>query len=317
MRFAACRYPGTAVHDKRKHVTDEFQSMKMTAILFILWAQAQAATLSGPPLDRDHQLAVQNTPLLSVSLGMDRDVYFPGEAARLSISVRNPTEDPLLVLEPFTVATGCIEILKKAATATYEPVGADSMCDNIEAQNYTPVTTFSGFEERERTSWSFEARFDLYMPLVDSGGVPAEPGEYAALYTYRARKALFRVVAPTLDASTILRLADSTWMNPISEKDEPLARYIRAFAVRWNNESFVCAGVFARSYARPFRTRQGDVFQSSAAEPASPYRRLATSGMAVTAISATSGEEETIKIVYTTSDGVKHTLEVERKDGHW
>ncbi len=50
----------------------------------------------------------QNTQQLQVQVALDRSTYFPGEAAKVTATVTNPTGGQLQVMQPFVTATGCL-----------------------------------------------------------------------------------------------------------------------------------------------------------------------------------------------------------------
>jgi len=54
-----------------------------------------------------------NKVKLAVSLSLDREVYFPGEDAQVTIRIVNPTSQIMEVPEPFNPLTGELSIMHK------------------------------------------------------------------------------------------------------------------------------------------------------------------------------------------------------------
>jgi hypothetical protein len=52
----------------------------------------------------------RNTMQLKVELRLDREVYFAGEMAELTVTVTNPTSSALLVEKPLAVGSGDVEL---------------------------------------------------------------------------------------------------------------------------------------------------------------------------------------------------------------
>src|SRR5258708_6519212 len=84
---------------------------------FIVAAMAAAlvCATAGPQTgssDRQSEIA-KNSAKLAVTVKLDRDVYFPGEDAQITVRVVNPTPEILEVPTPFDVRTGGLNLMER------------------------------------------------------------------------------------------------------------------------------------------------------------------------------------------------------------
>ena len=204
------------------------------ASLLIVTAVLPAATVA----------PAENTKQLQGAIGADRDTYFPGEAAIFTVTLRNPGQAALEVPEPLSGDNGCFALRKRDQRGALVPVVARPICPNGSAESNAPAITTLGSGEQRKGSVSADV---LTHGLSVSGGGPASPtlnapGSYQLEYLYYNLHSTvaFQVVPAHLDASAVTRLRDISYKDPDSGKPVHLTTYVRAFALRWKNQTYIC-----------------------------------------------------------------------------
>jgi hypothetical protein len=278
-------------------------------------ALAIALVIGGGAIVANGQVTVHdlitNTMKLDVRVTLDRATYFPGERASIGLSVRNPTSAPLLVLQPFTASTGLINLGKKSG-ADYEIVGES----NHRLLPRVPPTTVlePGQELTANLDSAVPSVFGLGLPVMGSLGAPSRAGEYALAYTYSGYAlGLFTVVAPMLEASTVIRVPDEPYTNSVTHQTKQLLRYMHVFALRWDHVSYLCATIRPNSIDPPSsRDPDTEVFDSGAVVP---YKRLpgATSALPIISVTGTADTNGNLNVVWRDSGGTDHNLYIPKQ----
>ena len=157
----------------------------------------------------------RNVDKLESKMTLDQEEYLPGENARVTVTLRNPTSVPLQIPEPFHQQTGGCEVFMKQPAATggpdryagQQPVKAAT--DHV-FWNVPTITLAPGQEitqtvsPRDRTAW----RGDLY--------IPDRPGDWEVTYGYDHRiHADFKIVR-----ATKVWAVSAVHLPPAEEKDE-------------------------------------------------------------------------------------------------
>jgi hypothetical protein len=162
----------------------------------------------------DSRLA-KNHSKLKVTLKLDREEYFPGEIAELTITIQNPTSEKLQVRKPFTPETGTLDLLEKnnimakAYGLEYGPIGAGPYVIEVAGTVKPPEPTV-----RMKPGVTFVRRFHSYdrgicdvsdCKAILAGSAPPRAGEFRL--TYWGGHVDFRVVMPVFEGMTSASLS--------------------------------------------------------------------------------------------------------------
>jgi hypothetical protein len=197
-------------------------------LILALAASAGAATL--PP--------GESSKSLQTTVAADRETYFTGEAAVFTVTVRNTRPTAVEVPEPLAGGNGCFALKKRDERGSLAPVVAHPICPTRSAGDETPATTVLNSGEQRQSSVSADA---LTFGLNDASALNT-PGHYQLEYLYNNTRSTvgFQVVAPHLDAGAVTKLRDVSYTDPDSGKAVHLSAYLHAFALRWNDQSYIC-----------------------------------------------------------------------------
>jgi len=239
----------------------------------------------------------ENTAKMKVTISMDRDVYFQGELYSANIEVMNPTNQSLLVEEPFRGQ--CLSIVRKEGDKTI-PVtsrpGDESVCSEMPE----PVIALGPGERRSSVLGPFGYNDSGGWPQLTGGnGMGFEPGDYVLFYGYGAgAKAEFKIVTPRLEADALARVKDEMFSDRPDQQDpHPLPAYIQVLALRWHDQSYIC--VSQSQVNNLWRPKQGE---PSILGPGN-FKRVATSQEPIVELSATADPEENLRIEWKTASG--------------
>jgi hypothetical protein len=244
---------------------------------------------------------LDNAQLLTVSFTLDRSDYLPDEAAVIVLKIKNPTANPLTVVDP-------------VYSFNLLSVQPDGMLKNLLVNDHeltlvsnVPETTFQPGEERVVQLNSFKAtsRGQSYSPIP--GGIPQEPGLYQLEYNYGpGAKVQFRVVQASLGQQSFVRLP--TIQDPDSPSDT-LQQFRWAFELKEGNVSHICLSRITAAitgdnpdWSMPLQTVNGwpDIKE--------PYKRIADTTAGVASIQLTTnvpGDQFTVN--WTDSGGNQHS----------
>jgi hypothetical protein len=210
-------------------------SLRSTLTVMSMATMLAPAGIGQQPQDAYEEHVAQlldNAQLLTVSFSLDQTDYLPSEAAVIVLKIKNPTANPLTVIEPlYTFNMLSVQPngkFKDLLGNDHEP----TLVSNI------PETTFRPGEERVVHLNSFKAtsRGQTYAPMPI--GVPQQPGLYQLEYNYGpGAKVQFRVVQASLGQQSFVRLP------PIQDPDsrsDTLQQFRWVFELKEGNVSHIC-----------------------------------------------------------------------------
>ena len=279
----------------------------MKSLSHLLTVAFSALAASGALHAQSAEVLMSNTLQLKTSLSLDRTVYFPGEAALVTITVQNPTAGPLAALAPFSIATGCLDLVQLSRNAP-ALMSAERICSFRPVDSDTPTTIFAAGEQRQRNFNSYDPMFETGMYVLgDYEAVPRGPGDYWLRYDFaNGAEAAFRVVVPHVDAAAFARVPDGSYVDPITGATVPTEEYMHAFALRWNNQSFLCVTQSSTSMARIVAADPNGNFDPGGSP--SEYFRVATSQNPVASISLTSDASGNLTLQWRDTLGTQQSM---------
>jgi hypothetical protein len=255
--------------------------------------------LAGPGSAQANNPTTDNIGRLQSAVTLDRATYFPGEETVLTLTARNPQPTPLEVPEPFAATTGCFDLSKLTSTGSFVPLSSRPVCPFRAIEPASARTVFGPGEERRAT-----ATGDTLWPSADSAPSGAAAGYYQVTYHNSTASAVFRVVAPRLEAATAVRLRDIAYDDPATGRAIRLTAYLHVFSVRWNNQSYLCVTRSPSLQDKAIVTDAGgNVIGVNV-----PYRRLAVLANPIVSIKATANLEDNLAITWTDSTGAARTV---------
>jgi hypothetical protein len=257
-----------------------------------------SALLTGAGSAQANNPTTDDTGRLQNAVTLDRATYFPGEAAVLTFTARNPQRTPLEVAEPFAATTGCFELSKLAGAGWFVPLSGP-VCPFRVIEPSSARTVFGPGEERRATA----SGSSLWSNL-DSTASGAATGYYQVTYHNSTASAVFRVVAPRLEVATPVRLRDIAYDDPATGRATRLTAYLHVFSVRWYNQSFLCVAQSPSLQDKAIVTdHSGNVVAVNV-----PYRRVAVLPNPIASIKATANLDDNLAITWTDSTGASRTV---------
>jgi hypothetical protein len=242
--------------------------------------------------------STDNNGRLQNAISLDRATYFPGEDAVLTLTARNSQRTRLEVPEPFGSTTGCFDLSKLAPAGSFVPLSARPVCPFRAIESSTAKAVFEPGEERRAT-----VAGDALWHGAESAPSSAASGYYQVAYHNSNASAVFRVVAPHLEAATAVRLRDIEYTDQATGHVRRLTAYMHVFSVRWNNQSYLCVAQSPSLQDKAIVTDgSGNVVSVNV-----PYRRLATVPDPVTSIKATANVDNNLAITWVDSTGAART----------
>jgi len=265
----------------------------------ILLAAICTTLLAGTGSAQVNDPTTENTGQLQSSISLDRTTYFPGEEAVVTLTARNPQRTPVEVPAPFATATGCFDLSKLASTGSFVPASLRPTCPFRLIEPASTKTLFEPGEERRVTVTG-----DTLWQNTDSAASRAGTGYYQVTYRNSTAAAVFRIVAPRLEAATAVRLHDIAYDDPANGRAVRRPAYLHVFSVRWNNQSFLCV---AQSPSLRDRAIVADA-NGNVTSVNVPYRRLTVSANPIASIKATANLEDNLAITWVDSTGAVQTV---------
>lgn len=263
----------------------------------------QATPQATQPQSLSYILGVhQNTKQLRVELKLDREVYFPGEMAELTVTITNPTSRALLVEEPLSVGSGDIGLVVQRADH-FEAV-AQKTRDGfiIVGTGATEPTVHTVLmqpgEQRQRTIRTDDAMFDddEIMDLTIDGFLPLEAGHYVFGYGYGSGASVaFDIVQPV-----VLRAVQpsSSQAPATGSPSEPSAKPWGGplGELEWDGKRYLVASL------RPASLRR------SPNGPLAPFVRLDTLEGQMPTVEYIDGADGSITFIWEGADGIRKRL---------
>ena len=180
----------------------------MRSLPLILMALSGAVTIAQNQRIARSALEI-NTFKMVVSLQMDRAVYFPGEDANIEITVHNPTNEVLVIAEPFRTSPLVLVQLSSLVeeidwnTPGIRPTGFVSHPPR--AVDAVPFSIQPGATLRQRKKIYSKDCFE--SPWMVPCFTPVDAGTYGWVYNYgRGARAKYTVAIPELVEFTETRL---------------------------------------------------------------------------------------------------------------
>lgn len=261
-------------------------------------AAIYSALLTGAGSAQANNPTTEDTGRLQNAVTLDRATYFPGEAAVLTLTARNPQRTPLEVAEPFAATTGCVELSKLAGGGSFVPLSGP-VCPFRAIEPSSARTVFGPGEERRATA----SGSSLWSNL-DSAASGAATGYYQVTFHNSTASAVFRIVAPRLEVATPVRLRDIAYDDPATGRTILLTAYLHVFSVRWYNQSVLCVAQSPSLQDKAIVTdAAGNVVAVNV-----PYRRVAVLPNPIASIKATANLDDNLAITWTDSTGASRTV---------
>jgi len=166
------------------------------------------------------------------------------------------------------------------------------------------TTVLAGGEERQATLSSDTLLSALPWARNAGQNVLNRPGYYQVEYIDQTPRpsAVFRVVSPHLDAAAVIKLSDVSFVEPGNGQRVYVAAYRHVFALRWNDQTFICVSESPDSREQAISAdSHGDYTGGDF-----PYVRIAASPNPVTSISATADQDGNLKIEWQDSKSRRH-----------
>jgi hypothetical protein len=263
--------------------------------IFVLAFGTVAVPLSAQPPPTPHQRQVfDNVDKVESSISLDKAEYLPGEIARITVTIRNPTASALEIPAPFKV--GRCEILPLIPTRP-ELVGhfggvahalTTHVSWNVPTLVLAPGQVVTKTETTlEHTAWK-------------NAEVPMDPGEWWVGYSYDHRMgALFRVVEPL----------KATAITSVRLPPEEITDYQTQKRVMHSGSVILLAVEVA---PRDYRLVRAAMFEdiSHQLNPSNPagflrqlygYETVGTSDEEVTSLKASMGNDDTVDVTAVTA----------------
>jgi len=268
----------------------------LTWINSLIWLAGSIAVLQA----QDLETLRDNTQQLQVTMTMDHREYFPAETGVITVLVVNPTSAPLQVIAPFY--TECFNVLVPNPDGSFKEFGAD-MCPSWDNISTSPTTIFAPGERRQYVLRTYDSSFAIQVSPLGTPTVPRSPGSYVLHNAYNAAAAAFAVVAPHLDTAAVIRVKDQPNPDPEPGDTSVMRRYVDVFAVRWNDQSYLCVSQSLTNSDPVIADVNGNVHTGSMP---GPYKRIATSANPITSITGTADDADNLTITWTDSTGAQH-----------
>jgi hypothetical protein len=313
-----------------------YEDLKMnkynTALVgLLLWSfvggltvRSQTVKRQDPVWQQLHDLSVSKSKL-EVTTKLDRDIYFPGEDAQVTIVVANPTAQILEVPTPFDLQTGFVHLyVRGTGSLQNDWVETGSLVSGhgiveVGKPVVPPTTWISPVQPLTRTFWLSEAGCNHHIvPYVGPCQLEETEGEFRLWYTYGANAyATFRVVWPQFEhwAEAVLAKRyqyEEVLPNKVKTGNiRTLPRRVRAMVLGYQGNHFVAV-------SNDVVTAGSHIWQDSSGKLVAAmnrqfgiYRRIATSTIPITSLQVTADNAENVTINYTDQSGRQFTLNLD------
>lgn len=265
-----------------------------------------------------------NQKKLDISLTLDRDVYFPGEDAQVTIRIQNPTSQALEIPEPFNTLTGCVGIKRpRPGSNQSEWVYAWSNCGGgsvgIGDLPVPPTVWISPNQPIQRTFWLSD--LGCVKPgtsFVGACHLNEAEGAYRVVYDYDIRAfAVYRIVWPDFEIAARVKLEKPGQMQDVANANQraktlTFLRYSRLAAVGSQGTHYIIASRHDGIGAPPEVDRSGK-FTDLMSRGFSPYRRIGASSARIVSLAAVADSAENLTVTYADQSGRGGKLKLNSK----
>jgi hypothetical protein len=261
---------------------------------------------------------------------MDREEYFLGEEAHLSIKVRNPTNEVLLIKEPF--GAGYVTVQKRTPEGYWTDIRPD------EGHPEPTVSTIPispgqelvrGFPSEPDCPYGEATDREIAVPdgnvVVVKGNLfafcklPDFPGEYRLNFVYSGAASVeFRIVAPSIVLWRSAKLAHPLIMHHTSPEGNDVrsptlhARYLSLAVLQHGDRFTLIASRYGQhqpiSEIIMRNLRAGAPITRAGAHQFAPFVRLAESDAEIVNVEVTADEQERATVLNRTRAGEARTI---------
>lgn len=249
---------------------------------------------------------IDNYAELTGTIQMNRTVYFIGEEATLTITVRNPTTSALLIAKPFHSATGTVRLHRQLPDGTWDPMSPDE--GQLKIDETTPTVTLNAGDQQQITisSHTSTPEFgDSALPFP-GGSTPTQPGNYRVTYTIGASSAQFQVVEPLFEFGTRITLREQEVLER-GGKTIQRAQYLDVFAVRWEQTSYIWVAEPTPT-STPRYPQPGQPVTYSRITGIDGWRRVFSSPTPVSQLQVSEDGQGNFTIIYTLTNNQQGTI---------
>ncbi len=275
--------------------------MTKLAALFSFLCAALAGCCFG---QRPSTLAF-DTSNMKVTIAMDREVYFPGEVAQITLTVTNPTKKRVRSLRPFLSSTTCLVQGLKGGP----PPRLEGECASVPLDR-SNTTAFGPGESKQIVLKSYDQFTEIRSSAMLGSSVVTHPGSYVLVFRYGASTSEVEYsIAPTiLDADEVVRLRDGL-QHFGALPPRPFPDYAHVLALRSDGVTYICVQQQTVSNSKRVVSvatiPENLDFDDSHVNirSATPFKRIATSDAAIVKLSATAEAQENLTIEWTDANG--------------
>ena len=279
--------------------------MKRTILLLLshLSANGQELTFIPPPGLAPPPPALEgvvgNSKKLVVTMWLDRDTYFVGEALRLSMKAVNPTAQIMEVFDPFECFCSLIEMV--GGRGGFAPLEPHSRMEF--GPGWSGPTVWLGPNQELHYASQSREKFREFQPQARG------PGDYRLhLEAWAPANADYTVVRPVTE-----HLASAE----ISEGEAPLQqgskatyryrRYVYAAILRWQSERFL-AVTDESTTIPPLELAAFEAETGEKAALAGPFIRVRQITEPIAELQATANREDTVELRWRSASGTWSNL---------
>jgi hypothetical protein len=290
--------------------------VKLPAIVALVgYAGAQTLSVADQAaITRSHELRA-NRANLAVSLTLDRDVYFPGEDAQVTIRIVNPTSQMMEVPEPFNPLTGFLSVMHRGG-----PLDPVWVPDQVRTENWVgippppPAVWISPGQSIEKTFWLSDPAFPKNgTSFVESRDVHEREGLFRVSYSYDDRAfAQYQVVWPQFEQWTRVKFQRPGQVRDPAKPSGPtvaVSRWAWFAAVGYQGSHIIIAGR-GQHTGGPLEPDPSGKFTGYMSRGFSPFRRIATSPVPIRSLQGVADNTENITLSYTDQTGRRFTLKL-------
>jgi hypothetical protein len=239
---------------------------------------------------------------VKLELTLDRREYLAGEAPRVTIAAFNPTQDSLLVLNPFDIREACIDLSTRSVEdGEWWSQVPEGPCEGWAIP--APTLALGPGERVEKELPSAESSLKPRSPRINAG-------HYRMSFCYRNRfascaHAEFDVVEPIFRGSAAVMLAEPNRVtNPRTGVETQYPRYIHAFLLEYGGKRYLGLARKPQEQSRVLLNLDQKLDHGNANEIAG-FDRIAEAGMEANSLQLEADAQENITVTWNESSQAK------------